>query len=302
MTEIDMRPRTSAFALRRPKGEASPGAAARRRFRRNALAVGGLVVIGLVVVAVVAAPWLTPYTPEQIDLGAVRQPPSPAHLLGTDSIGRDVLTRLLHGGRVSLAVGLSAAVIAVTVGTIVGVVAGWAGGWVDALITRVIDGFLVLPAVLVAIVLAGVLGPNIAMLIGVIAGLSWPSSARIARSVVIGLRGEEFMQAAHVLGSRTLFIMRRHLVPFVLPHVTVAATLLVSEAILLEAALSFLGVGVQPPTPSWGNMLTEAQSITVLSSMPWLWIPTGLTIALTVLAAMVVGDGLRDALDPRKAR
>ncbi len=302
MTEIDMRPRTSAFALRRPKDDASPGAAARRRFRRNALAVGGVIVIALVLVAVIAAPWLTPYTPEQIDLGAVRRPPSPEHLLGTDSVGRDVLTRLLHGGRVSLAVGLCAAVIAVTVGTLVGVVAGWAGGWVDTVVTRVIDGFLVLPAVLVAIVLAGVLGPHIGMLIGVIAGLSWPSSARIARSVVIGLRGEEFMQAAQVLGSRTAFIMRRHLVPFVLPHVTVAATLLVSEAILLEAALSFLGVGVQPPTPSWGNMLTEAQSVTVLSSMPWLWIPTGLTIALTVLAAMVIGDGLRDALDPRKAR
>ncbi|MBS0024078.1 MULTISPECIES: ABC transporter permease [Microbacterium] len=301
MTEIDMRPRTSAVALRNRK-EASPGAAARRRFRRNALAVGGVAVIAVVLIAVIAAPWLTPYTPEQIDLGAVRRPPSPEHLLGTDSVGRDVLTRLLHGGRVSLAVGLCAAVIAVTVGTIVGVVAGWAGGWVDTAITRIIDGFLVLPAVLVAIVLAGVLGPNIGMLIGVIAGLSWPSSARIARSVVIGLRGEEFMQAAQVLGSRTLFVMRRHLVPFVLPHVTVAATLLVSEAILLEAALSFLGVGVQPPTPSWGNMLTEAQSITVLSSMPWLWIPTGLTIALTVLAAMVIGDGLRDALDPRKAR
>ncbi|MEV4668499.1 ABC transporter permease [Microbacterium sp. LWO12-1.2] len=266
------------------------------------MAVAGLLMLLLIAVAVIAAPLLTPYAPEEIDLTAVRQAPGPEHLLGTDSVGRDVLTRLLYGGRVSLVVGLSAAVIAVTAGTIIGVVAGWFGGWVDNLITRVIDGFLVMPAVLVAIVLAGVLGPNITMLIGVIAGLSWPSSARIARSIVIGLRREEFMQAAEVVGSRNLFILRRHLVPFVLPHVTVAATLLVSEAILLEAALSFLGVGVQPPTPSWGNMLTEAQSITVLSSMPWLWIPTGLAIAVTVLAAMVIGDGVRDALDPRKAR
>jgi peptide/nickel transport system permease protein len=266
------------------------------------LAVAGLLTLLLIAIAVIAAPLLTPYAPEEIDLTAVRQAPGPEHLLGTDSVGRDVLTRLLHGGRVSLVVGLSAAVIAVTAGTVIGVVAGWFGGWVDTLITRVVDGFLVMPAVLVAIVLAGVLGPNIAMLIGVIAGLSWPSSARIARSIVIGLRREEFMQAAEVVGSRNFFILRRHLMPFVLPHVTVAATLLVSEAILLEAALSFLGVGVQPPTPSWGNMLTEAQSITVLSSMPWLWIPTGLAIAVTVLAAMVIGDGVRDALDPRKAR
>ena len=301
MTIADSPRRVERILRRRPQ-DTSPGALARRRFRKNVLAVAGLLMLLLIAVAVIAAPLLTPYAPEEIDLTAVRQAPGPEHLLGTDSVGRDVLTRLLYGGRVSLVVGLSAAVIAVTAGTIIGVVAGWFGGWVDNLITRVIDGFLVMPAVLVAIVLAGVLGPNITMLIGVIAGLSWPSSARIARSIVIGLRREEFMQAAEVVGSRNLFILRRHLVPFVLPHVTVAATLLVSEAILLEAALSFLGVGVQPPTPSWGNMLTEAQSITVLSSTPWLWIPTGLAIAVTVLAAMVIGDGVRDALDPRKAR
>lgn len=280
--------------------EHSPGALARRRFRRNILAVLGLVVLSLVCLAAVFAPWLTPYAPEQVDLLSVRQAPSAEHLLGTDSVGRDVLTRLLYGGRVSLTVGLASAAIAVTVGTIVGVTAGWFGGWFDAVATRIIDAFLSVPPVLVAIVLAGILGPNLPMLLAVIAGLSWPSSARIARSVVIGLKREEFMQAASVLGTRTGYILRRHLVPYVLPHVTVAATLLVSEAILLEAALSFLGVGVQPPTPSWGNMLTEAQSVTVLAGMPWLWIPTGLTIAVTVLAAMSLGDGLRDALDPRR--
>ncbi|MDF2989540.1 MAG: transporter permease [Microbacterium sp.] len=281
-------------------GELSPGALARRRFRRNILAVFGLAVLSLVCLAAAFAPWLTPYAPEQVDLLAVRQAPSAEHLLGTDSVGRDVLTRLLYGGRVSLTVGLASAAIAVTVGTIVGVTAGWFGGWFDAVMTRIIDAFLSVPPVLVAIVLAGILGPNLPMLLAVIAGLSWPSSARIARSVVIGLKREEFMQAAAVLGTRTGYILHRHLVPYVLPHVTVAATLLVSEAILLEAALSFLGVGVQPPTPSWGNMLTEAQSVTVLAGMPWLWIPTGLTIAVTVLAAMSLGDGLRDALDPRR--
>ena len=162
------------------------------------------------------------------------------------------------------------------------------------------DIMLSVPAVLVIIVLAGVIGPSVPMLIVVIAGLAWPSPARIARSVVLSLREEEFVQAARAFGSRTRFIIFRHLVPGVLPPIVVSATLLVAEAVLLESSLSFLGAGVQPPQSSWGNMLNEAQSLTVLSSMPWLWVPPGLMIAITVLSAMAIGDGIRDAIDPRK--
>ena len=278
----------------------SPDKLAWRRFFRNKFALIGLAFLALVVTATIFAPLLTPYSPNTIDLMGIRQAPSSEHLLGTDSTGRDVLTRLLYGGRVSLAVGFLSAIIAVIMGTMIGTVAGWFRGPTDAAISRIIDFMLSVPPVLVIIVLAGIIGPNVGMLVAVIAGLSWPSSARMARGVVIGLREQEFVEAARVLGSSTWFVLRRHLIPGVLPQIVVAATLLVSEAILLEAALSFLGAGVRPPQSSWGNMLTEAQSLTVLSSMPWLWIPAGMSIALTVLAAMAVGDGLRDALDPKK--
>lgn len=281
-------------------GDLSPNRLAARRFFRNPFAVGGLIVLTLVTLASALAPWISPYAPEAIDLTQIRQPPSGAHWLGTDSTGRDVLSRLLSGGQVSLAVGFLAAFLAVTTGTLLGVLAGWFGGVLDAIVSRVIDVMLTVPPILVVIVLAGIIGPNVFLLIMVIAGLSWPNSARIARGVVLGLREQEFVQAAKVLGSKSWFIISRHLIPGVLPPVVVAATLLVSEAVLLESALSFLGAGVQPPQSSWGNMLTEAQSLTVLSSMPWLWIPAGVFIALTVFSAMAVGDGIRDAIDPRK--
>lgn len=285
---------------RRLPRELSPDQLARRRFYRNPTAVIGLIVLTIIVLASVLAPLISPYDPSAIDLKSIRQPPSPEHLLGTDSTGRDVFSRLLAGGQVSLSVGFVAAIIAVTLGTLAGVFAGWFGGITDTIISRTVDIMLSVPAVLVIIVLAGVIGPSVPLLIGIIALLSWPSTARIARGVVLSLREEEFVQAARVLGSRNGYIIRRHLVPGVLPPVVVSATILVAEAVLLESSLSFLGAGVQPPQSSWGNMLNEAQSLTVLSSMPWLWVPAGLLIAATVLSAMAIGDGIRDAIDPRK--
>lgn len=285
---------------KRPVADFSPTRLAARRFLRNSLAVAGLTIIILITFASVMAPIISPYPPDEIDLLQIRNGPSNSHLLGTDSTGRDVLSRLLSGGQVSLTVGFLAAFLAVTTGTILGVLAGWFGGLLDAAISRMIDIMLSVPPILVVIVLAGIVGPSVPLLIIVIAGLSWPNSARIARGVVLGLREQEFVQAARVLGSNSWFIMTRHLLPGVLPPVVVSATLLVSEAVLLESALSFLGAGVQPPQSSWGNMLTEAQSLTALSSMPWLWLPPGLLIAVTVLSAMAIGDGLRDAIDPRR--
>lgn len=291
---------TSAVNLVPTTQESSPDKLALRRFTRNPIAMLGVIALVITVLASVLAPVISPFPPTAIDLANVRQPPSAEHLLGTDSTGRDVFSRLLAGGQISLMVGFSAALMAVAIGTLAGVAAGWFGGIVDGIISRVIDIMLSVPAVLVIIVLAGVIGPSVPMLILVIAGLAWPSPARIARGVVLSLREEEFVQAARAFGSRTGFIIFRHLVPGVLPPIVVSATLLVAEAVLLESSLSFLGAGVQPPQSSWGNMLNEAQSLTVLSSMPWLWVPAGLMIAITVLSAMAIGDGIRDAIDPRK--
>ncbi|MFC8681493.1 oligopeptide ABC transporter permease [Microbacterium ureisolvens] len=299
LTETATQAVVAEEAKRLPR-ELSPDQLARRRFYRNPTAVIGVIVLAVIVVASVLAPVISPYDPSAIDLTHIRQPPSPEHLLGTDSTGRDVFSRLLAGGQVSLSVGFLAAIIAVTLGTLAGVLAGWFGGITDTIISRTVDIMLSVPAVLVIIVLAGVIGPSVPLLIGIIALLSWPSSARIARGVVLSLREEEFVQAARVLGSRSGYIIRRHLVPGVLPPVVVSATVLVAEAVLLESSLSFLGAGVQPPQSSWGNMLNEAQSLTVLSSMPWLWVPAGILIAATVLSAMAIGDGIRDAIDPRK--
>ncbi|WP_179228979.1 oligopeptide ABC transporter permease [Parenemella sanctibonifatiensis] len=283
-----------------PTVEASPDKLALRRFLRNPAAVAGTIALVIVVVVTLIGPIISPFEPTAIDLTQVRKPPSGEHLLGTDSTGRDVFSRLLAGGQISLLVGFSAALVAVAFGTLAGVVAGWFGGIVDAIISRIIDIMLSVPAVLVIIVLAGVIGPSVPMLIIVIAGLAWPNPARIARGVVLSLREEEFVQAARAIGSRTRFILARHLVPGALPPIVVSATLLVAESVLLESSLSFLGAGVQPPQSSWGNMLNEAQSLTVLSSMPWLWVPPGLMIAVIVLSAMAIGDGIRDAIDPRK--
>ncbi|MBO9625598.1 MAG: ABC transporter permease [Microbacterium sp.] len=293
---------SDTVAVLLPRPQRSPGTLAARRFVRNPLAVAGTVVLAVIVLGTVAAQLLYQVDPDAIDLTAVRSAPGGAHPLGTDSTGRDVLARLLAGGQVSLMIGFLAAAIAVCVGAVAGIVAGWFGGAADAVISRIVDIMLSVPPVLVVIVVAGIIGPSVPMLVAVIAGLSWPSSARIARSVVLGTKEQEFIQAARVSGSGNIFIMVRHLLPGVLPPVTVAATLLVSEAVLLESALSFLGAGVRPPQASWGNMLTEAQSLTVLSSMPWLWLPPGVMIALTVLSAMAVGDGIRDAVDPRRNR
>ncbi|MDA4893806.1 ABC transporter permease [Microbacterium resistens] len=293
---------TDTVAVLLPKPERSPGRLALRRYLRNPVALTGAAVLAVIVVGTLAAPLLYPVDPDAIDLAGVRSAPGGAHPLGTDSTGRDVLARLLAGGQVSLMVGFLSAAIAVCVGALAGVVAGWFGGVADAVISRVVDIMLSVPPVLVVIVVAGIIGPSVPMLVAVIAGLSWPSSARIARGVVLSVKEQEFVQAARVSGSGNGFIMLRHLLPAVLPPVTVAATLLVSEAVLLESALSFLGAGVRPPQASWGNMLTEAQSLAVLAGMPWLWLPPGIMIALTVLSAMAVGDGIRDAIDPRRNR
>ncbi|MEV0155823.1 oligopeptide ABC transporter permease [Micromonospora sp. NPDC050686] len=277
----------------------SPARLALRRFTRNRLAVVGAVVLVAVIVAALAAPLLTPYDPTAVDLGAFRQAPSGAHLLGTDSSGRDVLTRLLYAGRVSLSVGLLASLVAVAIGLFFGAIAGLVGGFVDSVVMRATDIVLSFPSIIVVVVLAGILGPSVTMLVVVMGATNWPTAARVVRGLVLSLREQEYIAAARAAGARTGWILMRHVVPAALAPVSVVATLLVASTVLNEAALSFLGLGVQPPQASWGNMLNDAQNLTLIRTMPWMWLPPGLAIAATVLAVNFVGDGLRDAVDPR---
>jgi peptide/nickel transport system permease protein len=279
----------------------SPAALARRRFWHNRLAVVGSGILLVFIVAAIFAPVITRYSPTEIDVLHASAAPSSAHWLGTDDVGRDVFSRLVYGARISLTVGIVTSVAVYLIGIIVGVTAGWFGSWIDQLLMRISDIFLAIPPVLVILVVAGIFGPNLPLLIALIAGVSWPNVARIARSSVLSLREQEFVLAAVTVGAGSGRIITRYLVPAVQAPVIVASTLLGANAILLEAALSFLGVGVQPPTPSWGNMLTDAQSITVISSEPWLWIPAGLAIVVTVLAVTFVGDGIGDATNSRMA-
>jgi peptide/nickel transport system permease protein len=282
--------------------EVSPRRLAWRRFRRHRLAVAGAIVLALVVLAAVVGPLLVPIDPNAVDPTAIRQPPSPEHLLGTDSAGRDVLARLLAGGRVSLLVGLTVALTATVIGLVLGAIAGFFGGWVDAVLSRVTDVVLSFPTLIVVIIIVAFTGPSITTLILAVGLFEWPTAFRIVRGLVLSLRDQDSIRAVRGLGAGTARILVKHVVPAVVAPLTVVATILVAQAILLEAGLSFLGLGVPPPTASWGNMLNEAQSFTVLQSMPWLWIPAGCAIAVTVLAVNFIGDGLRDASDPRSSR
>ena len=283
-----------------PPSTRSPGRLALQRFLRHRLALIGLVIIALIAALSILAPIIAPADPLKVDLAFFRKPPNSAHLLGTDSAGRDVLSRLLYAGQVSLTVGLVAALMSTTIGLVLGSIAGTYGGWVDAVIMRLTDVVLSFPALVVIITVVALVGPSMQTVILGIGLFYWPTACRIVRGMALSLREQDFFVAARALGATTTHVILRHMIPSVLSPLTVTATFAVAQAILLEAALSFLGLGVRPPQPSWGNMLNEAQSLTILESMPWLWLPPGLAIAITVLAINFIGDGLRDALDPRQ--
>jgi peptide/nickel transport system permease protein len=256
----------------------------------------------LLVVASLGAPQIARHDPYTVDLRSYRKGPSAQHRLGTDSSGRDVLSRLLYAGRVSLSVGLVAVSIYAAIGIVLGGLAGFYGRWVDSLIMRIADMVLSFPSLIVIITIVSILGPSIYNVMLVIGAMGWPPIARLVRGNFLSLREQDFVIAAQSIGAPNRRIIFRHVVPNALTPVIVAASFGMAQAILLEAGLSFLGLGVQPPTPSWGNMLTDAQSVTVLRSMTWLWLPPGLMIAVTVLSINFIGDGLRDALDPRAVR
>ncbi|MCG8480215.1 MAG: ABC transporter permease, partial [Spirochaetales bacterium] len=233
---------------------------------------------------------------------SVLAPPSEEHLLGTDSLGRDVLSRIIYGGRVSLSVGFVAVIISVGIGMVLGSLAGYYGSWVDTVVMRVVDVIISFPVLFLIITISTLVRPNVYTAMVVIGLVQWTNTARLVRGEILRVREYEFIEATRALGAKGGRIIALHIVPSIMAPVVVQATLQIARAILTEAALSFLGVGVQQPVPSWGNMLNEAMSLTVLATKMWIWLPPGLAILLTVLSINFVGDGLRDALDPKQER
>ncbi len=269
------------------------------RFLRHKPAVFGAVVMLLLIVMALAAPVIAGQDPNRQNYSALKQPPTAEHVLGTDPIGRDVWSRLVYATRVSLSVGLVAVAIYTAIGIILGSIAGYYGGAVDSIIMRMTDIVMCFPTLIIVITVVALVGPSLYNIMIVIGLISWPSISRLVRGQFLSLRGQDFVTAARCVGVPDGRIIWRHILPNTVGPITVAATFGIASAILLEASLSFLGLGVPPPQASWGQMLTDAQKLSILSGMPWLWIPPGLMIAITVLCANFVGDGLRDALDPR---
>jgi peptide/nickel transport system permease protein len=295
-TAQSIRPAIATYSPAAPLAPRRPGVW--QRFRRHRVALVGALILLVLTAGAVTAPLVAANDPYKVDISAYRTGPAPNHPLGTDSSGRDVFSRLLYAGRVSLSVGLVAVAIYTLIGVILGAFSGFYGGWLDSFVMRLADIVLSFPALILIITVVSVLGPSIYNIMIVIGLLGWPPIARIVRGLFLSLREHEFVLASRTVGASNGRIIFRHMLPNALAPVIVAATFGIANAILLEAGLSFLGLGVQPPTPSWGNMLKDAQSLTVLESMPWLWIPPGTMIALAVLSINFIGDGLRDALDP----
>ncbi len=269
-----------------------------RRFLRHRPAIVGLIVMTALLILACFAPAFTRYDPYFQDYAALKQPPGNGHILGTDSLGRDVWARLVFATRVSLSVGLVAVIIYAVIGSTLGALAGYYGGWVDSLIMRLCDTFMTFPVLIIIITVVALVGANIFNIMLVIGFLSWPGICRLVRGQILSLREMEFITATRALGASDGYIILHHLIPNVVSQITVAATFGIAIAIMTEASLSFLGLGVPAPIPSWGQMLTDAQKLSVLANMPWLWVPPGAMISLTVLSVNFVGDGLRDALDP----
>lgn len=286
-----------ALVLARPQ-ESMTHRLVRRFLRYRPGIFGALIIIVLAVVAI-AAPIVAGQDPYVQDYDAIKSPPDSKHILGTDSVGRDVWARLVYATRVSLSVGLVAVAIYTVIGTVLGAIAGYYGGLVDTVIMRLADVVMCFPLLIIIITVVALIGPSLLNIMVVIGFLAWPSICRLVRGQFLSLREQDFITAARCLGIPNTRIMFGHLVPNCIGPITVAATFGIAGAILTEASLSFLGLGVPPPQPSWGQMLTDAQKLSILAGMPWLWVPPGLAIALTVLCVNFVGDGLRDALDPK---
>lgn len=278
----------------------SPGRLGLQRFMQNKLAVAGTIILSLIILTAIFAPLLTNIDPTKADLTKIEQPPSSEHILGTDSSGRDNFARLLYGGRISLVVGFSAMMFSLIIGVVTGTIAGYFGGKIDSLIMRFADLMLALPFFVLALTIIAIVDEvTIALFVFVIAITTWPNLTRIVRGSFLTLREREFILSAQALGAKNHRIIFKHLLPNAVGPIIVNATLLMATMIILESGMSFIGMGIPQPTPTWGNMLSEAQNIRILRNHPEAWLPPGLIILLTVLSINFIGDGLRDAFDPR---
>lgn len=271
-----------------------------RRFLQDRLAATGLAIVLALTVVAILAPWLAPYDPTVIDAMQSLSPPSRAHLLGTDEVGRDVLSRLVFGARWSLGIAALATVVVMIVGTVIGIIAGYVGGWTDALIMRVVDALLALPSLVLYLAIIGTLGPGIRNVFIALVSISWASYARVVRGLVLSVKERDFVRASRSLGAGDGRLVLRHVLPNVVSPIVVLGSLQVGGTILALAALGFFGLGAQPPTPEWGTMINQGRLF--LQTQPGLMIFPGLAISLTVLGFNLMGDGIRDVLDPRLAR
>lgn len=287
---------SASLAAAGPAAE-SPTARTLRRFLRRRGAVLGLIVITFFVALAVLAPLVAAYDPAAQSWTSVRKAPSAAHWLGTDDVGRDVLTRVIYGARASLLAGVVSVGIAIAFGVPLGLIAGYLGGFVDALLSRLTDAMLACPFLILAIALAAFLGPSLSNAMVAIGVTTTPIFVRLTRGQVMAVKVEDYVEAARAVGNPRWRIVLVHILPNILPALIVQATLSIAAAIIAEAALSYLGLGEQPPMPSWGSMLNSAQRF--LANAPWMAVWPGVAIFLTVLSFNLVGDGLRDALDPR---
>ena len=276
----------------------SPRQLAVRRFLRRPVAVAGLVIIVLFVAIAVFAPFIAPYDPIATSWSAIRKAPSVAHWMGTDENGRDVFARVIFGARASLLAGVISVLIAAGIGVPTGLLAGFAGGWTDTILSRIVDAMLACPFLILAIALAAFLGPDLTNVMIAIGVSTAPRFMRVSRAATMDAASNDYVEAARALGNPAWRVAVRHILPNIVPPVLVQGTLAIAAAIIAEASLSFLGLGQQPPAPSWGSMLNAAQRF--LTQAPWLAVFPGLAIFLVVLSFNLVGDGLRDALDPRR--
>jgi peptide/nickel transport system permease protein len=288
----------TAVPLREEETGEPPWQRALRRLVKRRAAMVGLAIVVLFIVLAAGAPLISPYDPLATNWATVRKAPSAAHLFGTDEIGRDVLARIIWGTRASLLAGLLSVLLAMAIGVPLGLISGYVGGVVDGTVMRVIDAMLAIPALILAIALAAFLGPSLSNAMIAIGISQMPIFVRMTRGQVLSVKHEDYIEAARAVGNPHLRIMLRHIFPNIVPPILVQATLAAAMAIIAEASLSFLGLGQQPPSPSWGSMLNTAKNF--MSQAPWMAIWPGLAIFTLVLSLNLFGDGLRDALDPRR--
>jgi len=292
---------TDAATASRPEPARGESVTARlvRRFFRNRAATVAVVILSIIVLMAVFAPQVSGYGYETMDLRGRSQPPSAEHWMGTDRVGRDILSRTVYGARISLIVGFASTAIAALIGIVLGAASGWFGGWVETLVMRFTDVVMTFPPIIIMLTLASFLPRGLWPIVLIIGGLSWPGFARLIRGQILALKEQDFISAAQALGALDARIVLRHLLPNAIAPLMAMISFSVGNAILTEAGLSFLGLGVPPPAPSWGNMLEAARNLDVLRNLPWAWLPPAFMTVLTVLCVNFIGDGLRDSVDAR---